>query len=118
LAADEAVELARRQGARVHECLALLTRGRVGRSSGATTDAVGADLAAALTLAAEVGALTYEPFIWEELGRLHADGSELREAVRLYTAIGATGHARRLAAELGSSVPPAPAAPGKQALLE
>jgi hypothetical protein len=69
-------------------------------------------------LVAEVGALTHEPFIREELGRLHADESELREAVRLYTAIGATGHARRLVAELGSSVPPAPAASGKEALLE
>jgi hypothetical protein len=89
----------------------------VGAASGARDEAI-ADLGAALTLVGEVGALTYEPFIREELGRLHADEGKLREAVRLYMAIGATGHARRLAAELGSSVPPAPAAPGKQALLE
>jgi adenylate cyclase len=106
-AADEAVEVARRQGARVHECLALLTRARVGRSRGGSTEAVGADLDAALTLVGEVGALTYEPFIREELGRVHADESELREAARLYTAIGATGHARRLGSELaGSEVDP------------
>jgi tetratricopeptide (TPR) repeat protein len=117
-AADEAVSVSRRQGARVVECLALLTRGRVGRLSGATTNAVGADLADALTLVGEVGALTYEPFIREELGWLHANDSELREAVRLYTAIGATGHARRLAAELAGSVPPASAIPSKGALLE
>ncbi len=117
-AAGEAVEVSRRRSARVDECLALLTRGQVGRSSGGSAEVVGADLAAALTLAGEVGALTYEPFIREELGRLHADESELRGAVRLYTAIGATGHARRLAAELAGSGPRASAAPGKQALLE
>ncbi len=117
-AAGEAVEVARRQGARVLECLALLTRGRVGRCSGAPPDAVAADLAAALTLVAEVGSLTYEPFIREELGRLRGDESELREAVRLYAAIGAPGHARRLSTELAGSLPPASAAPGKPGLLE
>ncbi len=116
-AAAEAVEVARRQGARVHECLALLTRARVGRSSGATTDAVHADLDAALRLVGEIGALTYEPFIREEVGRLHADDSELREAVRLYTAIGAAGHARRLKAELDDSAA-ASAAQSEGALLE
>jgi hypothetical protein len=102
--ADEAVEVARRQGARVHECLALLTRARVRRSGSAGTDGVGADLDAALILTREVGALTYEPFIREELGRLRADERELREAARLYEFIGATGHARRLGAELAGSV--------------
>ena len=75
-------------------------------------------LAAALTLVAEVGSLTYEPFIREELGRLRGDESELREAVRLYAAIGATGHARRLSTELAGSLPPASAAPGEPGLLE
>jgi tetratricopeptide (TPR) repeat protein len=110
-AADEAVSVSRRQGARVVECLALLTRGRVGRLSGATTNAVGADLADALTLVGEVGALTYEPFIREELGWLHANDSELREAVQLYETIGATGHAARLAAELAGSAPARPLGP-------
>jgi adenylate cyclase len=109
-AADEAVEVARRQGARVYECLALLARARVARSASGTTDAVSADLDAALTLVSEVGALTYEPFIREELGRLHADEGELREAVRLYTAIGATGHARRLELELAGSAAARPSA--------
>jgi hypothetical protein len=116
-AADEAVAVAHGRGARVDECVALLVRGRVRAASGARDGAV-ADLDAALTLVGEVGALTYEPFIREEIGILRADRSELQEAVRLYTAIGASGHARRLAAELGSSVTPAPAAPGKRALLE
>jgi hypothetical protein len=103
VAADGAVEAARRQRARVHECLALLTRARVGRLGSEISATVGADLEAAQTLVGEVGALTYEPFIREELGRLHADEGELREAVRLYTAIGATGHARRLESELAGS---------------
>ena len=107
-AADEAVEIARRQGARVDECLALLTRAHVGRVAGGGADTVVADLNMALTLASEVGALTYEPFIHEELGRLRGDETELRQAVRLYEAIGATGHARRLATELewGASAEP------------
>jgi tetratricopeptide (TPR) repeat protein len=99
-AADEAVDVARRQGARVHECLALLTRAQVAARLGPEINAeVDADLEAALTLVGEVGAFTYEPFIREELGRLRKDDTELREAARLYEAIGATGHARRLEAD-------------------
>jgi class 3 adenylate cyclase len=98
--ADEAVAVARRQGARVLECLGLVVRARVARWSGAPSDAVRADLDAALTLVQETGAHTYEPLIREELGRLRADESELREAVRLYEVIGATGHALRLRTEL------------------
>ena len=99
-AAAEAVDAARRQGARVDECLALLTRAQAGRWSGGSTDAVDTDLNAALTLVGEVGALTYEPFIREERGRMHGDDAALREAARLYEAIGARGHARRLESEL------------------
>jgi tetratricopeptide (TPR) repeat protein len=104
-AAAEAVTVARRQGARVVECLALLTRAQVHRVTGGGHDAVLGDVEAALSLVAETGALTYEPFIREEIGRLRTDGDELREALRLYTAIGATGHAERLAAELAGSPP-------------
>ncbi len=102
-AADEAVTVARSRAARVDECFALLVRGRARAASGARDRAL-ADLDAALTLMGEVGALTYEPFIREELGRLRADEDELREAVRLYQAIGATGHARRLGTELAGPV--------------
>jgi class 3 adenylate cyclase/tetratricopeptide (TPR) repeat protein len=101
-AADEAVAVAQLQGARVVECLALWTRATVARADGKIRTAE-ADLGAALALARETGAVTYEPFIREELGRLHADESELREAARLFTAIGATGHARRLRSELAGS---------------
>ena len=46
-----------------------------------------------------MGLLSYEPFIREELARVRGDDAEFREALRLFTAIGATGHARRLEAE-------------------
>jgi class 3 adenylate cyclase len=100
IAADAAVATARRQRARVHECLALLTSAQVAAQRSGSSDGVDADLTAALILARDTGALTYEPFIREAMGRLRGDGAELREALRLYTAIGATGHARRLAVEL------------------
>jgi tetratricopeptide (TPR) repeat protein len=101
--ADEAVEVSGRQGARVHKCSALLTRARVGRVGGRPADAVAADLDAGLALVAEVGALTYEPFMGEERARLRSDQAELREALRLYESIGATGHARSFEAELAES---------------
>jgi hypothetical protein len=117
-AANEAVEVARRQGARVNECAALLVRAQVAAAEGAATEVVGADLDAALALATgETGALTYEPFIREALGRLRGDEREVREALRLYTIIDATGHARRLGAELAGSRPYATADPDGEAFL-
>ena len=112
-AAEEAVDVARRQGARVHECLALLTRARVRRSSSTDAEGVTADLEAALVLVGDVGALIYEPFIREELGRLSGEDAELWEAVRLYHAIGASGHARRLEVELAGSSSLATTTPGE-----
>jgi len=103
-AAEDAVAVARHQGAQVVECFALLTRAQVRPTTGETEDARQADLDAALRLVHETGALTYESFIREELGRLHHDESDLREALRLYRQIGAAGHARRLEAELSGSV--------------
>ena len=73
-AADEAVAIARRRGARVVECAALVV--------------------------AETGAVSYEPFLHEELAWLRGDEAELRCARELYATIGATGHARRLEGEL------------------
>jgi hypothetical protein len=54
----------------------------------------------------ETGASTYEPFIREEFGRVADDHDELQEALRLYRQIGATGHARRLEAELSARTVP------------
>jgi tetratricopeptide (TPR) repeat protein len=99
--ADEALTVACRQGARVVECLAHVTRAQACRASG-KADAAAADLDAAIRLVQKTGALTYEPFIREEIGRLHRDEGQLREALRLYRQIGATGHARRLEAELAA----------------
>jgi len=101
--AEEAVTVARRQGSRVVECLALLTRAQIRRATGAYGADLTADLEAALTLATETGALTYEPFIREERSRIRPDETELHEALRLFTAVGATGHVRRLQAELDAS---------------
>ncbi|HVS43857.1 MAG TPA: hypothetical protein VMU20_16510, partial [Candidatus Dormibacteraeota bacterium] len=106
MAAELAVETSRRQGARVYECRALLARARVHRTREGAGGAALADLRTALALASETGALTYEPFIHEELGRLRGEEAELREAVRLYDVIGATGHARRLEAELAGTAQP------------
>jgi tetratricopeptide (TPR) repeat protein len=102
-AADEAVRLCRRQGSRVLECLALLTRAGVRRAAGDRPDIVLGDLDAGLILAAETRALTMEPFLREERGRITGDETELRQAVRLYRRIGAPGQARRLEAEPGFS---------------
>jgi adenylate cyclase len=101
--AEEAVAVARRQGARVLECLALLARARILRETKGLDDVVHDDPTAALALVHETGAGTYEPFIREELARLKADDNELREALRLFTAIGAPGQARRLETELAAS---------------
>ena len=91
-AAGEAVEVARRQGARIFEVLALLVRGEVNRSHD--------DLRLALVLAGELGASAYEPFCLEQLARLDGDPAALAEAGRRFAAVGAMGNGRRLAAEL------------------
>jgi hypothetical protein len=66
-----------------------------------------AALARALELARETGAKAFEPLVHVELAELaHQSGDqegrerELSEAHRLFTEIGATGHAERLSAEL------------------
>jgi hypothetical protein len=67
-----------------------------------------ASLSRAEDLVRETGARLYLPSLHEERARLAqalqrpSDAErELREAHRLYTEIGATGHAERLARELG-----------------
>ena len=102
-AADEGVEAALSGGAQIHECRARLARGRIWRVAGRESDAA-AELRAALALSDGTGAVTYEPFILEELARLDSDAHALAEALRLYRRNGATGHARRLEAELGAGV--------------
>ena len=101
-AADRAVKVARSQRARVLESAAQLVRAEVTHSAGGRTDAAQEDLRAALLLAESCGAVSHVPFIQEELGRLLDDDARLRDAARLYAAMGASGHARRLEAELRS----------------
>jgi adenylate cyclase len=98
--AAEAVEVARRQGARVLECLALLTRAQVARATGAGD--ARADLATGLALAADVGAVTYAAFLLEERARLDGNEAALKECIARYQDIEAGGHARRLTAELSA----------------
>jgi hypothetical protein len=96
----------------VYLCAANLVRARalVARDGTRAADEVEAILAEAEQLVAETGAMIYLPevhlvrgelacLVRDEVGRQR----ELREAHRLFTEMGATGHAERVARELGSS---------------
>jgi class 3 adenylate cyclase/tetratricopeptide (TPR) repeat protein len=107
--ADEAIDAARERNARSAECHALVTAARVflGTEGVKMQSAVETALGQALALVEETGATSYEPFIHAELAELarltgHAATREreLREAHRLFTAMGATRHAARIAQEL------------------
>ena len=109
--AGEAVAVGRRRGARLHECLANLGLARVLlRAEGAAAKGeIGAALDAARALVEEMGARTLEPFIRAEraaLARLEGDERarqrELREAHRLFTAMGATVRAEQVGKDLSS----------------
>ncbi len=102
---DEAVEVTRRQGAPVVECFALLIRARVLRASGEEAQAAAlADVDAGLALAAQVGAVAYAALLEEEQARLLRDGDRLAAVLHRYRVIGATGHARRIEAELAGAI--------------
>lgn len=58
---------------------------------------------AGLVLADATGALTYAVFLEEEQARLLGDGNRLATVVQRYRDIGATGHARRVEAELAEA---------------
>jgi adenylate cyclase len=103
-AADEAVEVARAQGAQVTLAQVLVARGHVRRTTGVDPAAVRADLDDALAVIAGTGARFFEPFAREELARLDADPAGLAAARELFRAAGATGHVRRLTAELAGDV--------------
>jgi len=107
---EEAIAVARRRGTRFQECVAHITRAHVLlRSEGAQASGeIEAALREAQALVEETGGRSQEPFIHEALAELaHLTGDqatcqrELREAHRLFTDMGATGHAERLAKELG-----------------
>jgi tetratricopeptide (TPR) repeat protein len=108
--ATEAVAVTRRRHSMVYVCQAHLAQARVLlRTEGAKCrreiETALADAAAAIEA---TGARGWEPFIHEEraaLARLLGDEAthqrELREAHRLFTEMDATGHAARVAQELG-----------------
>jgi class 3 adenylate cyclase/tetratricopeptide (TPR) repeat protein len=110
--ADIAVVAAKDHGARVQcECAARLARIRVllGTEGAAAKAEIEAELAELRKLIDWTGAESYRPFLHEEtarLARLLGDGAEadrdLREAQRLFRAVGATGHTERIEKELGS----------------
>jgi ATP/maltotriose-dependent transcriptional regulator MalT len=104
--ADEAVAASRRYGTRIYEVAALLARARVGIAEGGASPAVERDLAEALAGITETGAERYRPLIHLErahLARRRGDVAarerELREADRLFRAMGATAHAAQAAAD-------------------
>jgi tetratricopeptide (TPR) repeat protein len=109
--AEQATAGLRRMGFRTFECTAQRTLAEaLRRSDGATASgAIRSALARAREIVEETGARGLLPSILEEEARLaQLEGDEiafehhLREAHRLYTEMGATGHAERLARELAS----------------
>jgi class 3 adenylate cyclase/tetratricopeptide (TPR) repeat protein len=108
--ANQAIAIAQQRGTLGYEIPAQLARARVLRQSrgGDAGGEINTALVRAESLIEETGARSYRPFVYEEraeLARLLGDGMahnrEIREAHRLFTEMGATGHAERLAKELG-----------------
>jgi hypothetical protein len=105
----EAVQLTERRGELTNGATANVVLARVILATDGLTarEEVEAALARARTLTDQVGTRAIVPTIHVELAELarqlgaaSAQERELREAHRLFTEIGATGHAERLAAEL------------------
>ena len=109
--ADEAVQATQRLRTRGTEARARMILGRCLLAAGAT-GAARAEVETALALAREGGLATTEAMIHEALAEVAAaegdrEGreAELREALRMYRDHGATGHERRLVAELEPATP-------------
>jgi tetratricopeptide (TPR) repeat protein len=109
--AEEAIATARRRGTPVWEAQAQLVLARVllARLGAQARDAIESALGSCLSLIEQTEARVYEPHVHEvraELARLLGDEAahdrELREAHLLFSAMGATGHAERMAGQLGS----------------
>jgi class 3 adenylate cyclase/tetratricopeptide (TPR) repeat protein len=106
---EEGLAVAREQGNvpyGIHASLAL-ARVLLGSAGPAARAQIEAALTRALELAHETGAKAYEPLVRVELAELARQSGdqegrerELREAHRLFTEIGASGHVERLSAEL------------------
>jgi tetratricopeptide (TPR) repeat protein len=108
---EEGREIARAQGHvpfEMHASLAVV-RVLLGSADPAAREQIEALLARVLELAGDTGMKTFEPLVHVELAELaHQSGNqdgreqELHEAHRLFTEIGATGHAEPLARQLAT----------------
>ena len=107
----DGLEIAHGRGNRHEETHANLALARIllGSAGPAAAAEIEAALARAIELARETGGRAFEPLVhveFAELARQSGDAErrerELREAHRLFTEIGATGHAERLAGELAA----------------
>ena len=107
-AAEAGVDAGRRGGLRPGECRAQIALARALIAEGAiNTDALETSLSRAEALVDETNARAYLPFIAEaraELARAHGDAAgaarALARAHRLFTEMGARGHAERLAHDM------------------
>jgi tetratricopeptide (TPR) repeat protein len=113
--AERAIELAQEAGTRTWEARACLTRARILRAleGAAACDSIEASLARAETLIAETGARAQTPFVIEERARLAmvlgdslSSARLLQEARHAFEAMGAAGHAARLANDLAKGLDP------------
>jgi class 3 adenylate cyclase/tetratricopeptide (TPR) repeat protein len=109
--AMEGGEVARAHGNPFNETYARLALARIllGSAGPAAHAEIEAALARALELTRDTGAKAFEPLVHVELAELARQSGdeegrerELREAHRLFTEIGASGHAERLAGELAT----------------
>ncbi len=112
VAAEESIAAAKRLGTRTYEMVGrlALANALTGTEGLAARQAINDALDRATALVEETGARSWEPWIHVEraaLARVRGDEvareRELGEARRLFTEMGATGHAERVARELGSS---------------
>ena len=108
---EEALTVAGRTGAVMDEIFARRTLARVllAQEGAKAARAIAEALDGAERLMEQTGAISYRPLVLlerAELARLTGDAAAcqraLREAHRVFTAIGATGHAARLVPELGA----------------
>ncbi len=110
-AAEEAIARARERGTRVHEIRALLARAHVliATEGAPARSRVEADLRDAAAVIEGTEARVFAPQVHverAELARVLGDAAghqrELRDAQRLFTVMGATAHAERIAKELAA----------------
>jgi class 3 adenylate cyclase/tetratricopeptide (TPR) repeat protein len=107
--AEQAIAASEALGTRVWQILGRLARSRAGVALGEAGERIDEELRRAERLIVETGAAVCRPHVHEirarsheGVGRVAEAGRELREAHRLFVEVGATGHAQRLAPEVGS----------------